>query len=80
MVEKMPETKRLSKIKDRLLSEIAIHKEVKERYKKLQRVGMGASGTAFRVRSTLTGKLYLLKKLDIIDMTLEERARARDST
>ena len=57
-----------------------IYKEIKERYTKLQRLGMGAFGTAFRVRSTLTKKVYILKKLDIIDMTLEERANARDNT
>ena len=50
----------------------------KDKYKKIKKLGTGAFGEAFLVNSKLTGQLWVIKKVDLKDLTYDERVKARD--
>ena len=50
----------------------------KEKYKKIKKLSTGESGDFFLVNSKLTGKLWVIKKVDLKDLTYDERVKARD--
>ena len=53
---------------------------VKDKYKKLKKLGEGSFGTAVLVQSQLTTKLWVIKQVDLTHMTQEERLKARDES
>ena len=53
-------------------------KASKDKYRKVKKLGTGAYGSAYLVESLITHKLWVIKKVDLNDMTLEERNKARD--
>lgn len=50
----------------------------KDKYKKMQVLGKGAFGTALLVQSKITHKLWVIKQVDLQQMSYEERVKARD--
>ena len=50
----------------------------KDKYTKVSTLGRGASGTAHLVESAITGQRWVIKKVDMNDMTFKERVQARN--
>jgi len=50
----------------------------KEKYKRKEKIGAGAYGNAYLVQSQLTQKLWVIKKVEMKDMSYEERVKPRD--
>ena len=50
----------------------------KDKYKRLKRLGNGASGEAFLIQSKINHKLWVVKMVDLNNMGFDERVRSRD--
>lgn len=50
----------------------------KDKYNLVKKLGSGAYGEAYLVQSRITQKQWVIKKIDLKDMTVEDRLKAKD--
>lgn len=52
----------------------------KDKYERISKLGVGAFGKAYHVRSKITSKEYVIKMIELKDMTREEKETVRNES